>query len=149
MLYNQLIHKGSANFHFGRHFNQAELRGLKLGQWLSGHPGIPAIIRDPFQNHFRCGNSADSAGQAFLLEFFHEHEKAHAFFSQTVFPGYAAIGEKQLGRVLAPPAHFLKMPAPLEPRGPAFQKIKGYGLIGVFDGRVPGGQHHQIRMHPV
>ena len=53
-------------------------------------------------------------------------------------------GEKELGRILAVPAHFLQVPATREAVGAVLHQIERQPQVRIVKIRIPGGHDHQV-----
>ncbi len=117
--------------------------------------GLPKAVRSfrifngKIQHLFRSGDGGDGADQPLLLEFLHEHDKAGALKSQPVGLGNAAVGEIELGRILAVPADLFDFFAFFKTGGPGLHQKKVDGLVGFADPGVPGGQNQQVAVDSV
>ena len=146
----ELVQEGPAQLDLGGHLHDLELVVLELGDGLAEGGPLLAVLDGHVQHAFRRRprrrwQHMSRSCWSFSMSI----RNPVPFWPSRLVLGDAAVVEKELGRVLAVPAHLLDLLALFKPGRAGLHQVEVDGLVGVCDRGVPGGQDQQVAVDAV
>ena len=137
------VHVGAGHVELGAQLGELELGVLEIGDALAERLALFHVVQGVFKGAFRHGKAVDGDAEAFLGQFLHQIDEAHAFVADQVFRRHFHVLEKQLRSVLGFHAHFLQVLAFLEAFHALFDDQQA-GALGAFAGVGLGHHDHDV-----